>query len=275
MSQPQTLTPTIGIIISTYERTEALALVLKSLIAQTYRHFKVVVADDGSRIQTRELVERVARDGHLSLTHVWQEDQGYRLAAIRNRAIAAIDTEYLIFIDGDCLTRPNFVARHARLAERGWFVRGSRISLRRTLTNEVLTRNIRVHEWDALRWLTQRLRRRTDRFTPLLSIPLGPLRKISPHAWDGAKGCNLAVWRDDALAINWFDESYKGWGAEDNDFVVRLIKRGVYRKDGRYAVPVLHLWHPQRTPETENYDRFAKRVAGLQSWIECGVNQYL
>jgi glycosyltransferase involved in cell wall biosynthesis len=275
MSHDRTTTPTIGIIIPTYERAEALALVLDSLMAQTYRHFKVVVADDGSRIQTRKLVERVARDGHLPLTHIWQEDQGYRLAAIRNRAIAAIDTEYLIFIDGDCLARPNFVARHARLAERGWFVRGSRVSLGRTLTNEVLTRNARVHEWNTLRWLTQRLRRRADRFTPLLSVPLGPLRKILPHAWDGAKGCNLAVWRDDALAINGFDESYKGWGAEDNDFVVRLIKRGIYRKDGRYAVPVLHLWHPQRTPESDNYDRFAKRRAGLGSWIERGINQYL
>lgn len=267
--------PTVGVVISTYEHIAALALVLDSLAEQTCQRFEVVVADDGSRSQTRELVERVAGEGRLSLKHVWHEDRGYRLAAIRNRAMAALDTEYIVFIDGDCLARPNFVARHARLAERGWFVRGSRVNLGRTLTEQTLTENLRVHHWSTLSWLNQRLRHRVDRFMPLLSVPLGRLRKISPRGWDGAKGCNLAVWRDDALAINGFDESYKGWGAEDNDFVVRLIKRGIYRKDGRYAVPVLHLWHPQRPREATNYDRFEKRIKAPETWIECGVDQYM
>ena len=261
--------------VSTYEHMSALTLVLDSLAEQTYRHFEVVVADDGSRSQTRQLVERVAGEDRLSLKHVWHEDRGYRLAAIRNRAIAALDTEYLVFIDGDCVARPDFLARHAHLAERGWFVRGSRIHLKRALTEQALTGNLEVHHWSNLRWLGQRLRRRMDRFTPLLSVPLGRLRKISPHEWDGAKGCNLAVWREDALAVNGFDESYRGWGAEDNDFVVRLMKRGIYRKDGRYAVPVIHLWHPQRPREAGNYERFEKRVRSPEGWIERGVNQYV
>ncbi|MFQ5529342.1 MAG: glycosyltransferase family 2 protein [Gemmatimonadota bacterium] len=267
--------PQIGVIVSAYERPQALAMVLASLCEQTYRRFEIVVADDGSGQSTRRLVEQVAAEGRVRLRHVWHEDLGFRLAAIRNRAIAVLETDYLLFMDGDCLVRSNFLARHARLAERGRFVRGSRVHLGRELTAEALDTGLDVHQWSTLRWLGQRLSGRVDRFTPLVSLPLGGLRKMSPRKWDGSKGCNLAVWRDDAIAVNGFDESYQGWGSEDNDFVVRLIRLGVYRKDGRCAAPVLHLWHPERQREQDNLVRFERRLRSNESWAERGLDQYL
>ncbi len=271
----RTVTPRVAVLISTYNRPAALEAVLASLAEQVYPRLEVVVADDGSGPETKEVVERFAAGAHFPVRHVWQEDRGYRLAAIRNRAVAATDAEYLIHTDGDCVVRPDFVARHARLAERGWFVRGSRIRLGRSLSEDALRGRLPIHRWRALRWLRHRGRGELDRFSPLLRLPLGPFRKVAPRKWDGAKACNLAVWREDYLAVDGFDEAYEGWGSEDTDFVVRLIRHGIRRKDGRYAVPVLHLWHEQRERVPENRRRFEERLASEIIRAELGVSRYL
>ena len=79
---------------------------------------------------------------------------------------------------------------------------------------------------------------------PTLRLPLGPLRKWNSATWEGAQTCNLAVARHDLDRIDGFDCDYTGWGLEDSDLVVRLLRAGVRRKDGRFATGVLHLWHP-------------------------------
>ena len=252
--------PDIAVIVSTYERPDALDAVLRSLEDQTYRRFEVVVADDGSGHDTRELVGRRAEEVGFPLRHIWQEDRGYRLAAVRNRGAGATELPYLVFLDGDCLVRPDYLLRHARLAERGHFVHGSRVRIDRGLSRVALERGLPLHGWNSARWLAERLRGRIDRFHPLLRLPLGPLRRVSPRAWRGVKGCNLAVWRSDFLAVNGFDEGFEGWGFEDNDLVVRLIRNGIRRKEGRCAVPVLHLWHEARPPDPASRERFERRL---------------
>ena len=252
--------PDIAVIVSTYEHPDALDAVLRSLEDQTYRRFEVVVADDGSGPDSRTLVARRAKEVGFPLRHVWQEDRGYRLAAVRNRGVAATELPYLVFLDGDCLVRPDYLRRHARLAERGHLVHGSRVRLGRELSQTALEGQLPLQRWSSPRWLAERLRGRVDRFTPLLRLPMGPLRRVSPRAWRGVKGCNLAVWRDDFLAVNGFDEGFNGWGFEDNDLVLRLIRHGVRRKEGRYAVPVLHLWHEERPPDPASRERFERRL---------------
>ena len=267
--------PRIAVVVPTYNWPEALEAVLSSLADQIYDRFEVVVADDGSGEETRRLVERFERDAPFSVRHVWQEDRGYRLSAIRNRAVASTDADYLVNLDGDCPVPPDFLEGHARLAERGFFVRGSRVRLEPDLTARVLQERLPVHRWSRARWLGLRTRGQIDRFSPMLRLPLGPLRKTAPRKWDGAKGCNLALWRDDYLAVNGFDEAYEEWGSEDNDLVVRLIRHGVHRKEGRYAVPVLHLWHESRARDPRNTRRFRERLASDVVRIERGVSQYL
>jgi GT2 family glycosyltransferase len=102
-----------------------------------------------------------------------------------------------------------------------------------------------------------------NRVLPLLWWPTRRGRFGRAGKWEGAMTCNLAVWRTDFDRVDGFDEAFVGWGHEDADLVVRLIRAGVRRKDGRFAVPVIHLWHPQADRERlrGNVDRLAETIA--------------
>ena len=233
----------ISLVVTTYNREDALDAVLRSLAAQTDGNFEVIVADDGSKSATAALVESWKPKIGRHLDHVWHEDKGFRAAEIRNRAILASRGDYVVFLDGDCIPRPDFVAVHRRLAERGWFVTGNRILLSPELTAKVLREKLAPENWSAADWIAQRLRGGVNRLSALLHLPLGPLRRLRQRAWRGARSCNLAVWRSDLDRVDGFDADYRGWGKEDSDVIVRLQRAGVKRKDGVFATGVVHLWH--------------------------------
>jgi glycosyltransferase involved in cell wall biosynthesis len=235
----------ISVIVTTYNREDALDAVLRALARQSDRAFEVILADDGSRKATADVIE--AWKGKLGrpLAHVWHEDRGFRAAEIRNRAILAARGAYCIFLDGDCLPRPDFVASHRRLAEPGWFVTGNRILLSPELTAQVLRDKLTPELWGLPTLLAQRARGGINRVSALLHLPLGPLRRLRQSAWRGARSANLAVWRADLDRVDGFDADYNGWGKEDSDIIVRLLRAGIRRKDGVFATGVLHLWHPQ------------------------------
>ena len=128
----------ISIIVATYNRVDALNLVLQSLETQTDSNFEVIVADDGSREETKEFISKFAKTSKHAIKHVWHEDKGFRLALIRNLATAQASGEYLIFLDGDCIAQPDFVARHRMLAQKNFLVTGSRALLSEALTQELL-----------------------------------------------------------------------------------------------------------------------------------------
>jgi Glycosyl transferase family 2./Galactosyltransferase. len=197
------------------------------------------------------------------LEHVWHEDRGFRAAEIRNRAILAARGAYCIFLDGDCIVRRDFIANHRRLAEPGWFVTGNRILLSPSLTAMVLREKLTPETWTLASWLVQRCRGGINRVSALLRLPLGPLRRLRQHAWQGARSCNLAVWRADLDRVDGFDADYSGWGKEDSDFIARLLHAGVRRKDGVFATGVLHLWHAEadRTRLAENERKLADIIA--------------
>jgi GT2 family glycosyltransferase len=234
----------ISIIVTTYEREDALDAVLRSLAGQRDRRFEVVVADDGSGAATAALIGRWKPRLGVPLSHVWQEHQGFRAAEIRNRALLAARGDYCVFLDGDCIVRPDFVTRHRRLAEAGWFVTGNRVLLTEALTVAVLRDGLRPEDWSLADWIARRSRGGVNRLAALLKLPLGPLRKLESAKWQGARSCNLAVWRSDLDAVDGFDASFCGWGREDSDLLVRLLHAGLRRKDGRFATGVIHLWHP-------------------------------
>lgn len=254
----------ISVIVSTYNREDALDAVLRSLACQTDPDFEVVVADDGSTAATAAVVEAWRAKIGLGLDHVWQEDSGFRLAEIRNRAILAARGAYCIFLDGDCLVRPDFIAIHRRLAEHGWFVTGNRVLLSRDLTAEVLRDHLAPECWNFLAWIATRWRGRVNRLAALLRLPLGPLRRLRQRKWSGARACNLAVWRVDLDRVDGFDATFSGWGREDSDIIVRLLHAGVRRKDGVFATGVLHLWHAEadRGLLGENERKLSEIVAG-------------
>lgn len=233
-----------SVIVTTWDREDALDAVLRSLAGQTDRDFEVIVADDGSGEATARLIADWMPRLGLPLKHVWQEHRGFRAAEIRNRAILASQGTYCIFLDGDCIARPDFVATHRRLAEPGWFVTGNRILMSDVLTATVLRDRLDPERWSYRDWARERARGGINRTVPLMSLPLGPLRKLRFRAWRGARSCNLGIWRGDLDRVDGFDCAYQGWGREDSDLLVRLLHAGVKRKDGVFATGVLHLWHP-------------------------------
>jgi glycosyltransferase involved in cell wall biosynthesis len=234
----------ISVIVSTYNRPDALGACLRSLERQMAKDFEIVVADDGSGPATRDVIAAWKPKITVPLAHVWQEDRGFRLAEIRNRAIAVSTGDYLVFVDGDCLAPAGFVAAHRVLAEPGYFVGGNRVLLSRALTEDVLANNLEPERWSFADWALRRARGDINRLLPLMNLPLGSLRKCLATKWEGVRGGNFAFHRADLERVNGFETSFTGWGLEDSDIVIRMIRAGVRRKDGRFATGVVHLWHP-------------------------------
>jgi glycosyltransferase involved in cell wall biosynthesis len=261
----------ISVIVTTYDREDALDAVLRGLSRQTDRDFEVIVADDGSGPSTAALVERWKPKLGVPLAHVYQEHRGFRAAEIRNRAVLASRGVYCVFLDGDCIPRPGFVAAHRRLAEPGWFVTGNRVLMSEALTGFSLEKGQEPELWTLVTWLGMRSYRGINRLMPLLRLPLGPLRKLRPRQWEDARSCNLGIWRADLDRIDGFDATFNGWGREDSDLLVRLLHAGVRRKDGNFATSVLHLWHApaDRSALEDNNDRLvdtlrSDRVAAIR-----------
>jgi glycosyltransferase involved in cell wall biosynthesis len=264
----------ISVIVTTYNREDALDAVMRSLARQTDADFEVLVADDGSGPATARLIKVWESKARFRIEHVWHDDLGFRAAEIRNRAILVSHGAYCIFLDGDCIVRPDFIAAHRRLAEAGCFVTGNRVLLSHEFTNMVLREGLSPETWSFTNWLAERWRGGINRVAALLRLPLGPLRRLRQNAWRGARSCNLAVWRSDLDHVDGFDADYHGWGKEDSDIIVRLLHAGVRRKDGVFATGVLHLWHPNedRSMLTANEDRLAGTIAGNRIRAQRGLS---
>ena len=270
----------ISVVITTYNRPKALRRVLEALFRQGTPPAEIIVADDGSSNETADCIAVLGENSPCPVRHVWQPDQGFQAARARNRAVAVATGDYLLFLDGDCLPSPHWVDRHRQLARPACLVAGNRILLSQSLTREVEFTGEVIWQWPLRKWLLARLRGDINRLLPLVSVsPAGAWRERRPDQWQGVKTCNLGLWKKDFVRINGFDESYHGWGHEDADLAVRLFKAGVKRRDGRYAVPVLHLWHREqdRSREAENRGRLEQRIQSASRLIraEKGLDQYL
>lgn len=265
-----------AVIVTTYNRPDALAAVLAGYQAQSVQAFELLVADDGSTGATRDVIDAFRNRAAMPVKHIWHEDSGFRAAAIRNRALAATAADYIVFSDGDCVPAHDFVARHQGLAERGWFVAGNRVLLDTRFTRHALASALPLHQFGTGDWLLAWLRRDINRLLPLLRLGDGDWRKSSPQRWEGVKTCNLAAWRDDLVRINGLDETYSGWGLEDSDLVIRLLHAGVKHKSGRCAAPVFHLWHAEndRSRLAENQRRLETILQSDRTAAERGLDRY-
>ena len=264
----------ISVIVTTYNRPDALSLVLRGLAAQDSGDFEVIVADDGSTGETGVALAALKPSLNYDLRHVWQEDDGFRAPMARNRAAATARGDYFIFLDGDCVPLRDFISMHRRLAKPGWFVSGNRILLSEAFTQKAVAEQIALWQWGMGEWLSARLSGKVNRLTPVLRL----VDWSRPQTgWTGAKTCNLAAWREDFLAVNGFDEAFTGWGFEDSDFVQRLLNAGRKRRATRWAVPVLHLWHrgQDRSRERANFALLEHTIASGIVRAQRGVDHYL
>lgn len=253
----------ISILLATYNWPQALKLCLESLATQTDHQFEIIIADDGSTESTKQIINAFQSTHSLSITHLWQEDQGFRKTKILNQAIEAAKGDYLIFLDGDCLVQPDFVARHRELAQKGFLVTGSRVLLNEKLTQELLA----TSRWDFKLFISKLLEYRLNgginKYWPLkIKLGNGSWRDYKKFVWRRIKGCNMACWKTDAQAIDGFDETMTGWGHEDADFVFRLQRHHIKRKSGSWSTEVLHLFHQihDQSNAAENARRVREKI---------------
>jgi GT2 family glycosyltransferase len=251
-----------GYVVLTYNRPGALLAVLRALAPQCGADDVVVIADDGSKPEHVAALRAGLPRFAAPVLHVWRPDVGFTAARSRNLGAACARADYLVFLDGDCVPNPRFARQHARLAEPGCFVNGSRVLLSERLTGRALAGKVELGALGAGDWLRLRLAGDANRLSQLVAWPGAPLRRQRHFRWKGIRSCNFALAWKDFEACNGFDEVYAGWGHEDADLVLRLHHLGLARKNGFLGTEVYHLWHPEhsRAGEAANRQRVADRA---------------
>lgn len=266
---------TISLIITTYNRPDALSAVVQACFAQDDKNFEIIIADDGSTNNTRETIAALQARSPVPMKHVWQEDIGFRAARARNLGTLAAQGEYIIFIDGDCVPQQDFIANHRRLSKPGFVVTGSRVLLSEAYTRRLLEQHLDIQRLGALEKFKLYLAGSANKFLQtMLTLPdMG--RESKRFTWRRIKSCNMAVWRSDLELVNGFDESFTGWGHEDSDLVVRLFNAGVMRKSGAFATEVYHLWHREakRDQESSNRSVVLKRAEDKTTQAIAGLRE--
>lgn len=260
----------VSLIITTYNRPDALAAVLHSVKQQTVLPNEVLIADDGSTDETRQVIEKYQQNYPVVLKHIWRPDDGFRLAECRNRAIAAAQGDYLITIDGDMLLDPNFIADHIRVAQKGVFVQGSRVLLNADKTKELL----QATDFSLPKWYQSGVMKRKSAWRlPFLSAIIA---KQKTQKLRGIRGCNHAFFREDALAINGFNNDFVGWGREDSEFVVRFFNNGGQRINLKFAAIAFHLYHQEQPRQSlaENDQRLTQAIEQRLTYCENGVSLF-
>lgn len=262
-----------SLIVSTYNWPEALELTLLSIAKQTILPVEVIIADDGSGNATKETIDSFRYRLSIPIIHVWHEDQGFRLATIRNKAFARASTAYIIQIDGDVILHKRFIEDHLSAAKTGRLLQGSRVMLgpkysRSLLQNKAI--NISSLQPDITR------RENGIRIPFLSNYLLTRYRNRYPAYY--ARGANMSFWLDDILAVNGYNENFEGWGHEDSDLTLRLMNTGVEKCVIKFAAIVYHIHHPEQDKgHLEEKNRLLLE-ATLQSgsfWTPFGIKKHL
>jgi glycosyltransferase involved in cell wall biosynthesis len=257
----------VTVIISTFNAPEWLEKVIIGYSCQTYRNFSIVIADDGSGIETKKLIERLAQQTGLDIKHVWHPHEGYRRQTILNKAIVESTGDYLILTDGDCIPRRDFVATHVALAEKGRFLSGGYCKLSMKVSKAISNENILSQKCFSVSWLKA-----------LDSLGTSPARKLSANSLTGIlldwvttakatfNNCNSSAWKEDIMAVNGYDERMK-YGGADREIGERLTNNGIRGKQIRHRAIVIHLDHARgyKTKESISNNKAIRRETKQRS----------
>lgn len=261
---------TVSLIIATYNWPTALELTLMSAMQQSRLPEEIIIADDGSTEETKILVDKFKAISPVPVKHVWHEDEGFRLAKIRNRAIAASTGDYVIQIDGDIIMHPDFVKDHADFAHRGSYVSGSRVNM-----DEALSKYLQESKSTQVSVFTKG----TSNFLNGLHLPFLSRFQENYRKDDlyYVRGCNMAFWRDDLVKVNGYNEALQGWGREDNEIACRLNNIGNVRRIAKFRAIEFHQYHHERSRDSlsKNDDLLHRTIREKLTRCEIGLDQYL
>jgi glycosyltransferase involved in cell wall biosynthesis len=253
----------ITLIITTYNWPESLSLVIESIRRQTVYPDEIIVADDGSKGETKDLITYINDNFEMNIIHSWQSDNGFRAARSRNKAIFKASGDYIVLIDGDVILHPNFIKDHIDNAEQGFFIQGSRVLLSEDETKKV----IKTNEINFSVFSSKMKNRKNAVYSNFLS----QLFSTKKNHLRGIKSCNMAFYKKDCVKINGFNNDFEGWGREDTEFVVRLINAGIKRKTIRFNMIQFHLWHKENLRISLNKNNAILDYA-INNQIQCCKN---
>lgn len=261
-----------SLLISTYNRPDALRLCLLSAINQSRLPDEIIVGDDGSKEATAELIAEIKAISPVPIVHVWQEDTGYRLAKMRNKSVAVATGDYIIECDGDIILHRDFVKDHLSMASKGHYLKGGRTNLGPELTEKLCAAGKKAN----VGFFTRGIEAKRENS---LHIP-GIARLIAPYYRrhkETALGCNMSFFKDDFMDINGYDEYYEGWGGEDGDFGRRLQRHGLKKLQLKFAGIVFHLWHEDKYMYNKESNCLYSMRPDDEQPIRChdGVDKYL
>ncbi|MEO5943511.1 MAG: glycosyltransferase family 2 protein [Ferruginibacter sp.] len=262
-----------SLLISTYNRPDALELCLKSILRQTVQPFEVVICDDGSTEETKILIKKYQGLTNIPIIHVWQPDEGFKVGQIRNKGIAKATGNYIIQADGDLILHKDFIKDHLAICQPGFFTTGSRVLLSKE-TTEALIKNNSIE-------LNKYSKKETNFFNglriPFLRDFLSGRYKIKGRYLYYIKGCNMAFWKEDLVKINGYNEAITGWGKEDTEICIRLINTGVKKHFLKFGGITYHLFHKEASREMlqKNTDLMQETIDKKISRASIGLDQYL
>ena len=224
-----------SLIIATYNWPAALELVLLSLLKQSRLPDEIIIADDGSTKATKQLIERYTDKFQCDLHHIWQADKGFQKTKILNKAVAQVNGNYIIQIDGDIVLHTHFIKDHIQAAQKGTFIHGSRVFLNKEATSKAITNSITNFSI-----FTNGVR---NRFNALYLPFLARIISSKNKNLKGTRGCNFSFWKKDFVVVNGYNEDMKGWGKEDTELSVRLMNNGLQKYKLKGKAVCYHLHH--------------------------------
>jgi glycosyltransferase involved in cell wall biosynthesis len=238
----------VALLVTTYNWPEALSLVLDSVLIQTVLPDEIIIADDGSGEATRAVVDAFKNKTAIPVRHFWHPDEGFRKTIIINQAITGTSSDYIIQIDGDIVLHELFIEDHISEAEKGYYIRGSRVLLPEFTTKQYL----RTGNFEPVSTFGKGVRNRINSLRIPFLAPLLIKKSRRSRNWIG---CNCAFWREDFLKVNGYNNELKGWGHEDIELAARFINSGLYQKKVKLKAVCYHLYHPfnDRVHENINY----------------------
>lgn len=239
--------PKLTLIISFYNKIDQLMLILEALLKQSMKDFEVIIADDGSKQEVVEAIQQYMAKSPLAIKHLWQEDKGFRKVIILNEALRQSQTDYLVFIDGDCVPHHHFMKEHYENREAKVMLAGRRVDLSPKMSNKITLENIKSGYlikkiyWDLL---IDGNFGKTEHLMKAFYIRKGWLRSFLNRKDTGLLGCNFSIYKQDLVEINGFDERYLDPAVgEDTDIEYRLRWNGVKLKTVKNMAIQYHLYH--------------------------------